>query len=791
MASDFSPSASSNYASPVSESFSRVKSPMEVREAVKQAQIEYPNITVQLTWGPGDVATLLLVFLAGGYAFKTLQLGGSETSPQETVEKNEKASTAVLLSAVCFMLIILYLGALRPLRGGKGYDYKQHDAAKSWTEASITSAKKMFQLIDPISLAGSACLRLFADVMVLRDLAQNRDWAAFTVKLFMLGLMGTVAAMYTHRQTPSALKYMPPLALRARATSHLPLCVASLAFLQLLPATLILLHLLFFVASDDAAELERALSTVHVPQIFTALQDTSLVTETIPGFFLNIVLLSGTNLSPTSWQALFISTLNTGRQSVQVWRATENWRKLPFAVWGLLSPPEPLLHSGQPLLACKLLDWAVVKTALSVFAVGVLFVLKEPYGRDLEASYPVLQLLLVFLLVQWPLFISLQFASYDDFNDDRRVQEDDAVEVKVPMHLLHLWWDISGKTEGFSSRGLGDNEAELIGRLLAADEAIEELELDLTNNEIGPNGFGSFCEAVSRHPNLKKKLELNLDGNPLCSDSVNHLPSLAKPTSLVQLKFLHLSRTALGSNLRPLAEFLVSTKTLENLYLNDNGIGPNGANFLAHGLRRNKSLKVLTLNKNLEKLLGNYMQDGTSAIFRALAESSSSKLRLLYIERNIINGSILQELLQHLQSFSFKLKFLNLAKNPFSLRLLEKALLPKHIKKVRVSISHPGDEETAKRLASQVTILHPRTDEETTEHRALRRVSISHPGDEVASRVSQPGAKETPEEEVSRRVTLSHPGEAIQVAVEGLYPNGTITRVKTRAEENLAPLKYV
>lgn len=304
---------------------------VDANEAVEQP----PDITVQLTWGPGDVATLLLVFLAGAFAFKTLGLGRFGTSAQETVDNNDETSTVLSLSAVCLFFFILLLGAMKPKTGGKGYDYKDH-AAKGWTQAFMTSAWKMFQLLDPITVAGSACLRLFADVMVLRDLAQSRDWAAFTAKLFMLGLMGTVAAMYTHRQTPRALKYMPPLGLRARATSYLPLCVASLAFLQLLPATLILLHLLLFVASDDAAELERALSTVHIPQIFTALQDTSLVTETIPGVFLNIVLLTGTNLSPTSWQALFISTLNTGRSLILTFAEIDGHGTVSYTVMPLI-----------------------------------------------------------------------------------------------------------------------------------------------------------------------------------------------------------------------------------------------------------------------------------------------------------------------------------------------------------------------------------------------------------------------------------------------------------------------
>eukprot|EP00438_Fugacium_kawagutii_P012940 Skav231699 [mRNA] locus=scaffold1306:15369:16172:- [translate_table: standard] len=232
-------------------------------------------------------------------------------------------------------------------------------------------------------------------------------------------------------------------------------------------------------------------------------------------------------------------------------------------------------------------------------------------------------------------------------------------------------------------------------RLLEADKTIEELDLDLTNNDIGHIGFGSLCEAVSRHPNLKKGLMLNLNGNPLGEHSVVHLLSLAKPISSVNLTLLSLSRTGLGPNLKPLADFLVNTKTLKTLHLNCNDIPPKGAELLAEGLGRNTSLQVLTLNKN-------GLQDGMLAIFRALAESRASNLGTLCIPENGIDDLILQGMLQHLKKFRVPLEFLNLAENSFALRNLaeavEKHQLREKMREVEVSIMHPGDEEAAKLL---------------------------------------------------------------------------------------------
>lgn len=95
------------------------------------------------------------------------------------------------------------------------------------------------------------------------------------------------------------------------------------------------------------------------------------------------------------------------------------------------------------------------------------------------------------------------------------------------------------------------------------------------------------------------------------------------------------------------------------------------------------------------------MQNGTAAIFRALAESSTSKLRSLYIEENIINEPVLEKLLAHLKSLGNRLKFLNLAKNPFSLDLLAKAAEKGDVAlpaKMRVTVRHSLDEMAAERL---------------------------------------------------------------------------------------------
>ena len=267
------------------------------------------SASMQLTWNCWAVSTLLLAILAGGYiAFNVLEELDAGELASEAHEKLNWTNVVSLGFAFCF---ILSLGAIRPLKGGKGYDFKEH-APQELVEALSTSAQKLVKIAGMVLGAGSACFRLFADITALIDLYNGSDWSALFAKLLMLVLASSWAALWVYEHTPTHLDYMPPLALRGRDVLWLPPLISFLAFLQLLPVCLLLVCLIFFIFSDTVSELEKALDLVHVSQKWKAHQRASLLAETVPTLLLNMFLLNGSALSPASWQFLAISTFITG-----------------------------------------------------------------------------------------------------------------------------------------------------------------------------------------------------------------------------------------------------------------------------------------------------------------------------------------------------------------------------------------------------------------------------------------------------------------------------------------------
>ena len=186
-----------------------------------------------------------------------------------------------------------------------------HDPV-SFGVALVRSGDKMATLFEVVAAAGLICFRLVADTLTLLDLYQRTDIRAFSIKLTMIGLAASWAAMWVYPQTPTNWMYMPPLALQSGQLMCLPCCMALLTFFQLLPACILLLCFILLAFSDTAEEVERAMDMLRLPQVFEALQRASLLTETVPVFFLNIFLLAGPELSPTSWSFLYISTLIDG-----------------------------------------------------------------------------------------------------------------------------------------------------------------------------------------------------------------------------------------------------------------------------------------------------------------------------------------------------------------------------------------------------------------------------------------------------------------------------------------------
>ena len=119
---------------------------------------------------------------------------------------------------------------------------------------------------------------------------------------------------------------------------------------------------------------------------------------------------------------------------------TKNWKKLPFAIWALLTPPEPLLHSSRPLFTCKLQIWVTLKAVLYAAFFGLLLAIEKFYDFQPNYSDPIVRVLFVAICAQWPLFLSLRQASYPRSNFNCKLPEDFTTE-EVPIHLLKIWWD--------------------------------------------------------------------------------------------------------------------------------------------------------------------------------------------------------------------------------------------------------------------------------------------------------------------------------------------------------------
>ena len=272
------------------------------------------TVEPHLAWGCWDITTLCLILVAGIYSaltvFEGVDVGQFSSLPKEIDKLKDKLAYGAI--AVCISgCLVLILGTARPLRGGKGYDYKEHEPV-SFGVAIFRSAEKIVALKEVAIAAGTMCFRLLADTLALIDLYDDADILAFLVKVSMMVVAASWAAMWVYPQTPTSWMYMPPLGLPSTQLSCLPCCVSLLALCQVLPVCLLLVGMLFFTFSDTSEELERPMEMFHVRQLLASLQKASLLTETVPAFLFNIFLLAGSKLSQTSWSLLCISTLVDG-----------------------------------------------------------------------------------------------------------------------------------------------------------------------------------------------------------------------------------------------------------------------------------------------------------------------------------------------------------------------------------------------------------------------------------------------------------------------------------------------
>lgn len=186
---------------------------------------------------------------------------------------------------------------------------------------------------------------------------------------------------------------------------------------------------------------------------------------------------------------------------------------------------------------------------------------------------------------------------------------------------------------------------------LPLKDLVNLLELDLSQNELGPEGAQKISEGVV----YMRKLEtLNIERAKL---GPRGLVTLSESLLFTRnLKILKLGQNGVGpTGVSSLAKVLRDVTQLSCLELHDNDIGVAGAYGLSSGLFYLRELKKLGLG-------GNSLEDsGLSSLAAVLPES----LVELGLERNIITDGGLSLLLERLRTYR-RLKALMLDENPIT-----------------------------------------------------------------------------------------------------------------------------
>ena len=190
--------------------------------------------------------------------------------------------------------------------------------------------------------------------------------------------------------------------------------------------------------------------------------------------------------------------------------------------------------------------------------------------------------------------------------------------------------------------------------------------LELTHNSIGIECAKKLSSAINLIENLSSVNYRDLFVSRLKEDLPISLKYLVESLSNKKITFLDLSDNAFGPTAIPSFDFfLKSAKSLEHLELENNGLGPEGAEMVCNALLENDEIKLKTIkiNRNrleekgalslakviekmkslehLEMFQNGISSNGMKAIFLALKENKNIKVIK-------VNDNFVKESIQHL-----------------------------------------------------------------------------------------------------------------------------------------------
>lgn len=262
-------------------------------------------------------------------------------------------------------------------------------------------------------------------------------------------------------------------------------------------------------------------------------------------------------------------------QCVLVWRATSNWKKLPWGLANVFTVVEPLLHGGGPIATTNVQHWAIVHFIEFCAVLSALLAFDgraNGFQRINAVNSMLMWTFCTCSILQWPLFISLRtLFAYDLSADDTkpivqlltvgsqskanmRINETsqlrhqpsvlfdapDAADQRCPSILARaVWWPslLQKGTFNGSWQALGDRGAAVVAALLRRSPECSNLWLEM--NHIGDDGAACLADAVEHHLSL---VWLDLDTN--CITDVG----AARLATALERRALQLPKLWLGHN---------------------------------------------------------------------------------------------------------------------------------------------------------------------------------------------------------------------------------------------------
>jgi Ran GTPase-activating protein (RanGAP) involved in mRNA processing and transport len=280
--------------------------------------------------------------------------------------------------------------------------------------------------------------------------------------------------------------------------------------------------------------------------------------------------------------------------------------KLLWALPGVLSPPEPVLHGGGPthpaLAAASHFGETLVAAGIAVYAhgslAGVLVALEGRGGRDLLA------LCAACCGVQLPLLLGIRYAfayeveeaeTWEAFAPSAGTMgvypaQMDEADFRAPSFFFFCF----GGLERIELDGqkIGDTGATVIASVLAHQTTVKQLYL--TDNEIGDAGLAAIAASLGGNGTVQR---LGLDCNDVGDAGAAAVASaLRSNTTVQQLDLIKNRISDIGAG--AIASALEVNSALTEVNLRENSIGDTGASALAMALKRNSSLRRLSLDCN-------------------------------------------------------------------------------------------------------------------------------------------------------------------------------------------------